>query len=255
MCPGCDRWVVSNTISAVDKGSNINQWFLDKFPGVLSAIDEYLHNVWRPTYEEWGCTGNTSHMRLKEGRLFPPVRAIYRAQVTGRRHSASVTIVVKEVLQRIGVDGPRAHAHAFRKGVVTELLRAGNPINTVSAFVHHKNTSITEKAYDKRKSEELLEKMVLPIGWEAMIEDTAAVMDDVEQHGVDAASCTTPSIDRERLRYITTSFGLIRELRRVRAKLQIAESLLSPNATERYHDACRQKDIDEPVLPTDDPVS
>lgn len=120
-------------------------------------------------YEQWEIVDGKA--RLTEGMLFPPRRKITQISRPGKRNPGIVANHIKTILKRCGITGPQAHCHAFRKGVVTELLRAGNPLKTVSLFVHHKNTYVTEKSYDKRQREELLEKMVAPLGWESLVED------------------------------------------------------------------------------------
>jgi integrase len=42
---------------------------------------------------------------------------------------------------------PRIHAHLFRHTFATELLTAGNSLETVAALLGHSSTKITEKSY------------------------------------------------------------------------------------------------------------
>lgn len=42
---------------------------------------------------------------------------------------------------------PRVHAHLFRHTFATELLTAGNSLETVAALLGHSNTKVTEKSY------------------------------------------------------------------------------------------------------------
>jgi integrase len=42
---------------------------------------------------------------------------------------------------------PRIHAHLFRHTFATELLTAGNSMETVAAILGHSSTKITERSY------------------------------------------------------------------------------------------------------------
>jgi integrase len=42
---------------------------------------------------------------------------------------------------------PRVHAHLFRHTFATELLMAGNSLETVAAILGHSSTKITERSY------------------------------------------------------------------------------------------------------------
>jgi len=42
---------------------------------------------------------------------------------------------------------PRVHAHLFRHTFATELLQAGNSLETVAQLLGHSSTKITEKSY------------------------------------------------------------------------------------------------------------
>jgi integrase len=42
---------------------------------------------------------------------------------------------------------PRVHAHLFRHPFATELLTAGNSLETVAALLGHSSTKITERSY------------------------------------------------------------------------------------------------------------
>lgn len=66
---------------------------------------------------------------------------------------------------KVCIERPRAHCHAFRKGFVTALLQAGNPITSVSRMVHHHCSAVTERCYDKRTFDEIVKGMVLPVEW------------------------------------------------------------------------------------------
>jgi integrase len=42
---------------------------------------------------------------------------------------------------------PRVYAHLFRHTFATELLTAGNSLETVAALLGHSSTKVTEKSY------------------------------------------------------------------------------------------------------------
>ena len=64
----------------------------------------------------------------RNGYLFPS----RRPQTAWSRRDASARVT--SILLEAGVDRARAHCHAFRKGYVTALLRAGNPITSVQGL-------------------------------------------------------------------------------------------------------------------------
>lgn len=109
--------------------------------------------------------------------------------------------------------------------------------------MHHKSTAVTERCYDKRKGEELLEKMVLPVGWEAVLEESAR-LDDEEARN-EAQSSVTNSIDRERQRVLDVMLAMKKRNKRLKKKLELAESLFTPELRQLYRDACQNKGLDE----------
>jgi integrase len=137
-------WVVRRFISGRDKGNRINEWDVCFDPSVHAELERYVNAVWRPRYAQW--IERDQRMRLVNGFLFPSQYVTGHAERSVSVHTLSG--MVKAVLARAGVTGPHAHCHGFRKGVVTELLRAGNPLYAVSRFVHHRSTAVTESSYD-----------------------------------------------------------------------------------------------------------
>ena len=137
-------WEVRRFISGKDKGNRINEWHVRFDPTVHAELERYVNDVWRPRYARW--IERDQRMRLVNGFLFPSQYVTGHAERSVSVHTLSC--LVKAVLARAGVRGPHAHCHGFRKGVVTELLRAGNPLYAVSRFVHHRSTAVTESSYN-----------------------------------------------------------------------------------------------------------
>lgn len=166
------EWPVNDTIVSQDKGNQINTWHISLVPGVRERLSTYINATWRKEYEQW-IPEVDGRMKLVEAYLFPSHKKASQLQIRGRQRADYLGKMVRRVLLESGVPQERAHAHAFRKGVVTELLRSGNTLKAVSVFVHHKSVQVTEEAYDKRKDIEILEKMVFPIGFETLVKDVA----------------------------------------------------------------------------------
>ena len=241
--PGMESWPIHHKVSGWDKGDQVNEWFIDHVPGVRQALLAYIESYWRPRYEAWW-SDEKGLQRLKHTLLFVPAKMYARMQTNSDpllklrisvlqggpvRYTQTLTIMVKKVLARIGVTGPRAHPHAFRKGVVTELLRNGNTLKTVSVFVHHKSTSITEKAYDKRNTEELIAKMITPPGWEKLVEDVAVVEEHMQTQEDEDGNIDneTTSSDRERLVYVNALMKASEEISEQKKKIQALAGLLT----------------------------
>ena len=185
--PKLPEWEISDPIVGLDKNKQINKWFIGSFPVVESALKDYIKQYWRPKYEKWNESVDGTP-NLSEEWLFPPCARI-GIQNTTKRNKDALLKMVKSIMTRAGISGPKAHAHAIRKGVVTELLRAGNTLKTVSTFVHHKSTIVTERSYDKRSQAEILEKMVLPVYWENVAQEALASREEINARG-DTASLT-----------------------------------------------------------------
>lgn len=68
---------------------------------------------------------------------------------TGRSKPKSAVSVYQEALRKLFdmAGAERVHAHLFRHTFATELLTAGNSLETVAALLGHSNTKITEKSY------------------------------------------------------------------------------------------------------------
>lgn len=245
LSPDMERWVISKQISSTDKTSRgkarqVNSWSLEKFPIVWETLDEYINVYWRPRYEKWYRQGDGAPM-LTEGWVFPP-NADRTIQLESGRSITFITEIIKRVLKRIGVVGHRAHPHAFRKGVATELMRTGNPLKTVSVFLHHKSTAVTEQAYDKRSNEELLDKMVLPIGWEKVVLDATGTEEDQGDGTKDGATSST--MGSAQIRMMTAAMGLMERMNHTKKKMEIMMSLLTPEMVEQYEALCLEQGLD-----------
>ena len=186
------------------------------------------------------------NMQLCEGLLFPPVVVATAVQRATRPQSGHrIERILKCVLGRAGITGPHAHAHAFRKGVVTELLRSGNPLKTVSLFVHHKNTVVTEQAYDKRSTEELLNGMVVPLGWEALSADIAAAKCEEMIPGADneGTSTRTNTADQEQLIYGSKILEASEYIVQLKKKMSLLDGLLTPEQRQQFEEVCASEGL------------
>lgn len=147
---------------------------------------------------------------------------------------AAMIGVVKRLLARAGITGPQAHAHAFRKGVVTALLKEGNTLHSVSRFVHHKSSAVTEKSYDKRTYAEVVDKMIIPLQWRQ-----SEAVDDIAEQDVappeeEEATTTSGSVSSANR---VAAMALMDEMaanERLRQENEILVSLLTPEQRRRY---------------------
>lgn len=233
-------------ISAFDKGNKINKWNISIIPGVQDMMVRYINVYWRPRHEKWRTTDNGGN-GLYEGLLFPSVQCFSAIQKTSKNHFYHIYRIVKETLKRCGITGHRAHSHAFRKGVVTELLRAGNPLKTVSVFVHHQSTAVTEQSYDKRKNEEHLERMVLPIGWERLSHDVS-ISEQMELHD---ASSTTNTNESENIQLASAMLHAAEHINSLKRDMTLLKALLTPAQMEEFDRArCMEQETHSPIKPT-----
>lgn len=237
--PGFDRWMIRDTIIGVDKGDKINDWCIKRHPDVYEAMDVYINEYWRNTHEIWT---EDSPKKLTVGLLFPSaVPRLSLSDHVRRKNSSHLGALVTKICKRAQIPRHRAHAHAFRKGVVTELLRAGNPLKTVSHYVHHQRMSTTDQFYDKRNKEELLEKMVVPMGWEKLSNDLQTFQDHDNENVSSTAGTHTD--DRENMVLISDAMEMTENFIKLKEKHEIILSLLSEEMKMNYIDACNKKGI------------
>ena len=215
-------WTIRRLIQGSDKGNRVNQWDTMFEPLVNRELESYVNEHWRPSYEDWIEDGG--QRRLFNGYLFPGRDA------GAKMSSHSFQKLAKKVFVRAGISGSRAHPHAIRKGVVTALLQAGNPLTSVAKFVHHSNSSVTENSYDKRTYEQVVEKMVLPLEWEKEqpgsedIDDMAGALDDAP------ASVGTGDTTR-------AAMALLEEMGKnevLQQELNMAKSLFTADQMQRW---------------------
>ena len=231
-----ETWQISRVIRGIDKGRKTNEWDTMFDPVVNERLQLYVNDHWRKQHEKWitrdGCPA------LLNGFLFP-------GGIEGNCMAPwNIHRVVIKACRKVGVDlvehfwavqpahtDLRAHPHAFRKGVVTALLRAGNPLTTVSKFVHHSTTSVTEASYDKRTYDEIVNNMVLPIEWERSFESEPNVH---EQEESDLPSADTgPSTE--------AAAALLEQMQandELRCQLKAALSLLGPEQLKNWERQC-----------------
>ena len=224
-------WQIRRFISGLDKGARVNEWDLCFDPSVHAELESYINDVWRPRYAVW--VERNARFRLVNGFLFPSHYVSGHAERAMSVHTLSQ--MVKGVLNRAGVTGPHAHCHGFRKGLVTELLRAGNPLYAVSRFVHHQSTAVTETSYDKRSYEEIVDRMILPLQWERQHPEvtTTTPEDDHPSLGgtMEQAVCALRE-EMENNHVLTRQWLIMR-------------AMLPSEALVQYTAACRQNGIPE----------
>lgn len=172
-------WHVRTRIRSLDKFQKVNEWDLSSCLIVREALENYLNSYWRPRFECWGAHGDqkklictwlfparSTNQKITLETMPTEENGIVLFQIPDRPcDSDTLRVMVKDILKRIGISGPRAHPHAFRKGLITELIRCGNPIKTVSLWVHHHSTAVTESSYDMRSFQELVGTMKFPAEW------------------------------------------------------------------------------------------
>lgn len=224
-----EKWTIRRFISGIDKNDQINKWDTHFDKSVNDALYTYIEDEWRPKYEEW-VKSNNGDSQLRTLWLFqrkwsagwPDEPMCYSAM-------ASIT---KNLLGRAGIKGFHAHPHAFRKGVVTTLLRNGNTLHAVSRYVHHKSTTVTERSYDKRTYEEVVDKMQVPLEWERNNEEGADQCQDQNEVGSRSHhSGETSSANR------LAAQALMNEMdtnERLRKENELLLSLISPDKLEFF---------------------
>jgi integrase len=234
-----ERWQIRRYISGVDKYKQINTWDTNFDPAIRDALSIYIEEVWRPKWEQWEKSGSRRNT-LRVMWLFP------RSWCAGWENKptsySTLRDLIQKLLKRAGIRGYHAHPHAFRKGVVTALLKCGNTLHSVSRFVHHKSTSVTEKSYDKRTYEEVVENMQIPLEWEKNHADKPEDSDNdnepKDQVHVDSApserSVGTSSAN------LLAARALMEEMdanHRLRQENELLLSLLPPEKRQEFQEA------------------
>lgn len=158
-----ESWPAKDRICGLDKNHQINEWILSCSPGVKQGIESYIADVWRPRFERWTVDAGIGRAVLLNGYLFPNTNFEAKGDIPIGR--VSLHKLVKAVLERAGITGFNAHAHALRKGYASDLLRAQNNPDLVAKALHHKSMETTLTFYDKRSRAEVLANLKLPQTW------------------------------------------------------------------------------------------
>ena len=120
--PGLDCWLINDRLVAHDKGDKFNEWNIAYIPEVKEVLHGYVNDYWRPRYERWDDT-DSKMPRMKDSLLFPPLKFTTRVRNPLKQYACSAMLTIKRILKTAGIEGARAHAHAFRKGVVARTVR------------------------------------------------------------------------------------------------------------------------------------
>lgn len=144
--------------------------------------------------------------------------------------------MVGKVFRAAGIDPDRAHCHALRKGVVTALLLAGNPITAVSKFVHHSNSVVTEQHYDKRTYTQVVDNMVLPLEWERDQHDEENLVGPADRPLADPVARSETG---DTTRAAIALYEEIQKNEMLHNQLQVARSLLTVQQLEEWQRRCQ----------------
>lgn len=223
-------WIVGNKIAGWDKGRKWNEWDLRLAPGLREKLQSYLNETWRPKYEQWTHAGNDRQAKLKNGYLFPT--ATENWQLHDRSvYTGTVAEVIRRALNRAGIKGPRAHAHACRKGFSTDLLRANNPGHVVAKVLHHKNEHTTFAHYDQRTGAEVLANLRMPNHWGDTVEPASA--GDHDGTETDQVSVAVANALQNEMEMNET----------MRNQLSILMATLTPEQRQSFEERCRQQGV------------
>lgn len=153
------QWFVRRYITGKDKGKRMNTWDTMLSPDVHAALNAYIVEWWRPRHEYW-VKNDKGKEELSTAWLFPG------SFCGGSMHECDFSArYVVPALRRAGLNGPNAHTHAFRKGVITALRRAGNSIEDVSVFAHHESSKTTDESYVFIPYSEAVQRLRIPDAW------------------------------------------------------------------------------------------
>lgn len=187
-------WPIRRYIQGNDKGHRINTWDTMFIPEVHVTLHDYVNNHWRPNFERWK-TDNKGNNTLANSWLFPSMTKYKQHE---RREKNLAGRCIGPILKRAGITGPNAHCHAFRKGVITALKRAGNTIDDISVFVHHTNSQTTQESYVFIPYSEVVQRMRVPDAWQdnkdddVMTEELASTANQMASMAQNSASESGP---------------------------------------------------------------
>lgn len=240
---GSEPWRVRESISGVDKGRNMNEWHLFVAPGLQKQLEDYINKTWRPLYEQWHVVDGRA--RLVVSFLFPG-KSCNTTKVNLPVHLDTMRRRIKSVLQRVGVEQPRSHPHACRKGFATELLRHGNDPQVVATLMHHRQPTTTIGFYDKRSNAERLANVKVPVRWD--MSGCNAPTPGNGSLGEQKSSMESDTTD-------TAAMALASEMESnsmMRLQLSILAGLLSPEQAAQFAAQCEQQGIPPaPPVPTE----
>ena len=181
------QWKVRSFIRSWDKCYQMNEW---STVHVRHQLETYINTIWRPQHEIWVSNTNDGKIVLKNGYLFP-ARA---GKSHTEKHMCTSTVCqeVRSHLLQMGIDSGRAHCHAFRKGVITHLLKIGNQIDRVARFAHHRSALTTERSYDNRTDDEVVNSLIIPHQWSDS--NTKNNNPSIPEH-IDDSQCTEVQLE------------------------------------------------------------
>ena len=120
---------------------------------------------------------------------------------------------------------------------MTGPLLAGDSLHTVSRFVHHTSTTVTEQSYEKRTYREIVERMIIPLQWNRGPEASSGVVSDMAVDKDDINSEETSSVNR------LAAAALLEEMKRcddLRRENEFLKTLLFPDQQQQlaaFHEA------------------
>jgi integrase/recombinase XerD len=180
-------WIATNPAAALKPGRTVDKQIVpitkDEFTKILKACDTYPHKPSRARLRAVVLVMRYSGLRIRDvvtlrkdhirgGKLFlrtaktgtdvfcplPPdvLSALKAIDAKGEYYFWSGTSKPKSAVGDYQpalrtlfnlAKTPRVHAHLFRHTFATELLTAGNTLETVAALLGHGSTKITERSY------------------------------------------------------------------------------------------------------------
>lgn len=230
--PQLPTWVIRDQIAGADKGGKTLIHNISIHEELKERFNEYINDVWRPKYEHWIVSPDGSP-KLRNGYVFPGKSAGTPLQPN------SFSEIVKRLLRKAGVkDQRRTHAHAFRKGYITEMLRCGNSMEQVAEIVGHSSSLTTRKYYDKRSPLERLGKIKKP-DWSGAMQAARAKASRGAVTDADTnKSTTTDGLTEQAMEVITEKQMEIEDLQ---DQLLVALKQLTPQQRDHWEVTCRAR--------------
>lgn len=198
-----------------------------KFPiyePLKQAIQEYRDDA---RYHALLCDPNNA--------VFPEYSQKIGFWIPSTKSCAKETIskVLHDVCDRSGIPRQKAHAHAFRKTVVTKLMQSGNTLDHVSKFIGHTSSAITAKYYWNPTQEDLIQDMNVAflqgIKTNHFQNDCVSVM-------YSASTMTSDQVDYEKIRDIYLKYCLLQK------KMEYIEGILTQDQINKLKQQWTEKD-------------